>query len=131
MKGGNNKVKGKQSSTANKTIRRRRVEQEKAKGFLRKCFTDSTKDVCIVCGEFMTYCLDHHHIETKKKNSRDKVTICASCHRIFDKMGGIEELKSRRKRYWNYNLRLREVIAFFEYKPKQLEKWETSRSKRL
>ena len=64
---------------------------------------------CIVCGEFFEYCLDKHHPD-KKAYPRLRVTVCASCHRVFDKGGGLLELKERRKRYYKYNMELRKRL---------------------
>mgnify|MGYP001609190974 CR=1 FL=1 len=88
-------------STAQKTIERRKDKQNEAIPYFKEWGKKSPKGVCVVCGEFMKNCLDKHHPEGRKNNWT--IEICASCHRIFDKMGGVEELIERRKRYLNYN----------------------------
>ena len=66
--------------------------------------TSISEDTCIVCGESMKNTLDRHHIDGNRKNNdpSNLVTICASCHRIFDKAVSPEEalldLKERHKR---------------------------------
>jgi cytochrome c553 len=49
--------------------------------------TNTSETCCIVCGESMKNTLDIHHIDGDRTNSErsNKITICASCHRILDK----------------------------------------------
>lgn len=93
------------SNTAKRIVKDRIKKQIEAIPFLIKCSKSSKNGSCVVCAEFVYYCLDNHHLEGRKKNKQSCVSLCASCHRIFDKGGGREELKLRRKRYYKYNLK--------------------------
>lgn len=76
-----------------RTVRGRRKHMREADPYLIKWAEEAKPNTCVVCGESMTYCLDRHHTISPKKI----IWLCASCHRIFDKGGGIKELKERRK----------------------------------
>jgi len=103
---GNYKCKGKYAEYKTK----KRVERQKrAEPFIRNCMRIAKrhmqdKEVCVVCGEFLKTSLATHHFD-KEKNRKDVVTLCGSCHRIFDSSNaGLRELKMRRERYYKYNL---------------------------
>jgi len=79
-----------------KSVRQRgkKVKMHEADPFLLKWMEKAKPNRCIVCGESMVFCLDIHHTISPKR----KVTLCASCHRVFDKGGGIEQLKIRHRK---------------------------------
>lgn len=99
-----NKVK----ETGRRTNEGRRERMSEAAAYLEERSKESPDGVCVVCGDFMDKSLDEHHPYIKAKNPICKVSICGSCHRIFDKGGGLDELKERKARYWIYNMGLRE-----------------------
>lgn len=103
-----NKKREKVSNTTKRTIKKRTEKMSEAASFLEEKSKEGPPGICGICGDFMERCLDGHHPYTKAVNPHCKVTICGSCHRIFDKGGGLDELKTRRQRYWIYNLKLRE-----------------------
>jgi len=83
---------------ASKTLKRKRTAQQIAQkrkentigvgDFLRALEgTSQGRMCCVVCGESMKNTLDIHHVDGDRRNSRksNKITICASCHRILDK----------------------------------------------
>jgi len=74
--------------------------------FLTALKQKNTVEVCcVVCGESMQNTLDVHHIDGDRGNSlkSNKITICASCHRILDKAKSPEEaladLEERNRRF--------------------------------
>ena len=85
--------------TVKTTIRSRKRKMRQAAKYLEKWDRESRESICVACGEFMKECLDDHHPHGKAKKPHYTVILCASCHRIFDKNGGLNELKIRRKRY--------------------------------
>jgi stalled ribosome rescue protein Dom34 len=95
---------------------KKRVKRQKAaEPFIRNCMRTAKrhiqdKEICVVCGDFLKASLTTHHFD-KKKNPTDVVTLCGSCHRIFDSSNaGLRELKIRRERYYKYNIeRLRQL----------------------
>lgn len=103
------KTRKKLSRTATNTVLKRKQKQKEAVAYLKKLNKQAMPNYCIVCGEPNQYCLDVHHPEGRKKNPKFKIKICASCHRVFDKGGGLKQLKERRKRYYKYNLSLRKI----------------------
>jgi hypothetical protein len=105
-----NETRGKVIATAKKTVEERIKKMVEAAQDLEQWDKESGEGVCVVCGEFISKCLDSHHPYSKADRPNYTVTICASCHRIFDKNGGLDELKERRQRYWNYNTKLREEM---------------------
>lgn len=96
--------------TRENTIAGRKHKELEAAPYLNKWDKESREGVCVVCGEFIEKCLDGHHPYGKAKNPHYTVMLCGSCHRIFDKTGGLCELKMRRKRYWNYNMNQRKKM---------------------
>jgi len=71
--------------------------------FLEKCAKDASADTCIVCGETNNFCLDKHHPYTKAVDPDTTVSLCASCHRIYDRGQGLNMLKERRGRLLEVN----------------------------
>jgi len=104
---GNYECRGKYAEDKTK---RRLERQKEAEPFIRDCLEASKrqvedKEICVVCGEFLKASLTTHHFN-KEKNPRDVVTLCGSCHRVFDSPNsGLKELKIRRRRYYICNLR--------------------------
>ena len=91
---------------------KKRVERQKAaESFLRDCIKAAkgdiqNKEICVVCGDFLKVSLTTHHFD-RVRNPTDVVTLCGSCHRIFDSSNsGLSELKMRHKRYYHYNLKM-------------------------
>lgn len=89
--------------------RKKRIQRQKAaEPFIRNCMRIAKRDkqdkkICVVCGDFLKASLTTHHFN-RRKDPTDVVTLCASCHRIFDSSdAGLRELKTRRKRYYEYN----------------------------
>lgn len=96
---------------------KKRVERQKmAEPFIRNCEKTAKermqkREICVVCGEFLEACLTTHHFD-RKQRPKDVVTMCASCHRIFDSsVAGLRELRVRRERYYDYNLKLIHRLA--------------------
>ena len=57
---------------------------------------------CVVCAESMPNTLDTHHLDGNDNNNdpENLVTLCASCHRIFDKAKSSGEvLRDFKKRH--------------------------------
>jgi hypothetical protein len=86
------------SDTAKRTIAKRKEKTQETNSLIMEWNKSAKPNTCIVCGESNQHSLDKHHPEGKDKNPHFIVTICASCHRVFDKGGGKEELIERRKR---------------------------------
>jgi len=102
---GSNECKGKYAEYKTKERVKR---QKEAEPFIRNCMKTAKKHtqdkICVVCGDFLDASLTTHHFD-KKKSPADVVTLCGSCHRIFDSSNaGLRELEMRRKRYYKHNL---------------------------
>jgi hypothetical protein len=90
---------------------KKRIERQKAaEPYIRSCAEQSKTDwgnkkVCVVCGETMNSCFTDHHFD-KRKDRKDIVILCWNCHQVFSSRGsGLQELKERRKKYYEYNLK--------------------------
>jgi len=104
---GNSECKGKYAEYQTK----KRIERQKAaEPYIRRCAEQSkidwnNKEVCVVCGETLNSCLTDHHFD-KRKDHNDIVILCWNCHQVFSSRGsGLQELKIRRKKYYNCNLK--------------------------
>jgi len=78
----------KRKKAAQQIARKRKENTTGVSYFLTTLKETSTNEpCCVVCGESMKNTLDLHHIDGDRRNSKEsnKITICASCHRILDK----------------------------------------------
>lgn len=89
--------------TVLKTIEARKKVQELSLPFIRECEKDAPAECCVVCWEMNRYCLDWDHPRGRRIDPIYKIRLCASCHRIYDKGGGLEELHERRGRLLDWN----------------------------
>jgi len=97
------------------TTKNRTERQKAAEAFIRSCMKAAGAQVqlktCVVCGDFLEASLATHHFD-KEKAPMDTVTLCGSCHRIFDSSDtGLQELEIRRKRYYKHNLRMVRLLT--------------------
>lgn len=88
--------------------KKRTERQKEAEPQIRKWADQSKidwgdKKVCVVCRETLNSCLTDHHFN-KQRDKTDTVILCWNCHQVFSSRGsGLEELKIRRKKYYEYN----------------------------
>ncbi|MFH0978972.1 MAG: hypothetical protein V1837_06770 [Candidatus Woesearchaeota archaeon] len=96
----NNKTRQKNWKVNQRTIATRMSSMKRAAPFLLK-WDKLVIGKCVVCGEGFEWSLGPHHVFGGNKGPT--VTLCGSCHKVFDKQGGIKELKARRKKYLKFN----------------------------
>jgi len=97
------------SDTRRKTIKDRVKRQLEAEPFLKKWNGMIVKlkipfDICVVCGDFFENCLGPHHAKGRKMDKKYTITLCGSCHKVFDKKGDYKDLQKRRKWYYKQNI---------------------------
>ncbi len=109
---GNPECKGKYGEYKTK---KRIARQKAAEPFIKRWVNSAKRNwgdakVCVVCGDTLGASLTTHHFDKEKKPD-DVVTLCGSCHRIFDTSNsGLRELRIRRRRYYKYNLKFSQVL---------------------
>jgi len=84
--------------------RRKKQRELAARSLLIKWKKEFVGNVerCVVCAESMPNTLDTHHLDGNDNNNdpENLVTLCASCHRIFDKAKSSGEvLRDFKKRH--------------------------------
>ena len=88
-------------------------KQEESNPFLLDCAKNAPVNmpVCVVCWEVNYACLQEHHPNGRQVYPNSTVTLCASCHAVYTRGGGLQELQERRDRLLEVNKAFYEVFT--------------------